>query len=70
VVKPGGRIGAVEPDLEVVLLDSAMVEVTRRVLEARFRLASQGMTRTATAESNIDPRSLGLDPQQQTGHRW
>jgi SAM-dependent methyltransferase len=32
VVRPGGRIVAVEPDLEVVLLDSGMVEVTRKVL--------------------------------------
>ena len=32
VVRPGGRIVAVEPDLEVVLLDSAMVDVTRTLL--------------------------------------
>ena len=32
VVKPGGRIVAVEPDLEVVLLDSGMVDVTRKLL--------------------------------------
>jgi SAM-dependent methyltransferase len=33
VVRRGGRVVAVEPDLEVVLLDSSMVEVTRRLLE-------------------------------------
>jgi len=32
VVRPGGRVVAVEPDLEVVLLDSGMVEVTRKLL--------------------------------------
>jgi SAM-dependent methyltransferase len=32
VVRPGGRIVAVEPDLEVVLLDSGMVDVTRKLL--------------------------------------
>lgn len=32
VVRPGGRIVAVEPDLEALVLDSGMVEVTRKVL--------------------------------------
>ena len=32
VVRRGGRVVAVEPDLEVVLLDSAFVDVTRRLL--------------------------------------
>lgn len=32
VVRRGGRVVAVEPDLEVVLLDSALVDVTRRLL--------------------------------------
>ena len=32
VVKPGGRIVAVEPDLELVVIDSGMAEVTRKVL--------------------------------------
>jgi SAM-dependent methyltransferase len=32
VVRRGGRVVAVEPDLEVVLLDSAMMDVTRRLL--------------------------------------
>jgi SAM-dependent methyltransferase len=32
VVRRGGRAVAVEPDLEVVLLDSALVDVTRRLL--------------------------------------
>ena len=32
VVRPGGRVVAVEPDLEVLLLDSGMLEVTRTVL--------------------------------------
>jgi SAM-dependent methyltransferase len=32
VVRPGGRVVAVEPDLEALLLDSGMVEVTRTVL--------------------------------------
>lgn len=32
VVGPGGRIVAVEPDLEAVLLDSGLADVTRRLL--------------------------------------
>jgi ubiquinone/menaquinone biosynthesis C-methylase UbiE len=32
VVRPGGRIVAVEPDLDAVLLDSGLVDVTRRLL--------------------------------------
>jgi SAM-dependent methyltransferase len=32
-VRPGGRVVAVEPDLDAVLLDSGLVEVTRRLLE-------------------------------------
>ncbi|MBV8715548.1 MAG: methyltransferase domain-containing protein, partial [Chloroflexi bacterium] len=32
VVKPGGRVVAVEPELEVVLIDSGVVDVTRKVL--------------------------------------
>jgi SAM-dependent methyltransferase len=32
VVRRGGRVVAVEPDLEVVLLDSGMMDVTRRLL--------------------------------------
>jgi SAM-dependent methyltransferase len=32
VVRPGRRVVAVEPDLEAVLLDSAMMDVTRRLL--------------------------------------
>ena len=32
VVKPGGRVVAVEPDLELVLIDSGMADVTRKVL--------------------------------------
>ena len=32
VVRPGGRIVAVEPDMEGVLLDSGMVDVTRKLL--------------------------------------
>jgi ubiquinone/menaquinone biosynthesis C-methylase UbiE len=35
VVRPAGRIVAVEPDLEVVLLDSGMADVTRRLLAHR-----------------------------------
>jgi ubiquinone/menaquinone biosynthesis C-methylase UbiE len=35
VVRPGGRVVAVEPDSEVVLLDSGLVEVTRRLLAYR-----------------------------------
>jgi len=35
VVRPGGRIVAVEPDLEVVLLDSGLADATRRVLARR-----------------------------------
>jgi SAM-dependent methyltransferase len=35
VVRPGGRIVAVEPDLEVVLIDSGLVDATRRVLAQR-----------------------------------
>jgi ubiquinone/menaquinone biosynthesis C-methylase UbiE len=32
VVRPGGRIVAVEPDLECVLLDSGIVDATRKLL--------------------------------------
>jgi SAM-dependent methyltransferase len=32
VVRPGGRVVAIEPDLDAVLLDSGMVEVTRTLL--------------------------------------
>src|SRR5262249_58936781 len=35
VVRPGGRIVAVEPDLEVVLIDSGLPDVTRRLLAHR-----------------------------------
>lgn len=35
VVRPGGRVVTIEPDLEVVLLDSGMVEVTRKLLARR-----------------------------------
>lgn len=35
VVRPGGRIVAVEPDSEILLLDSGLVDVTRRVLAFR-----------------------------------
>jgi SAM-dependent methyltransferase len=35
VVKPGGRVVAVEPDSEVVLLDSGLADVTRRLLAFR-----------------------------------
>lgn len=35
VVRPGGPIVAVEPDLEVVLIDSGLPEATRRVLARR-----------------------------------
>lgn len=35
VVRPGGRVVAVEPDSEVVLLDSGRAEVTRRLLAYR-----------------------------------
>jgi SAM-dependent methyltransferase len=35
VVRPGGRVVAVEPDLEVVLLDSGLADATRRVLARR-----------------------------------
>lgn len=35
VVRPGGRVAAVEPDSEVVLLDSGLVDVTRRLLAYR-----------------------------------
>ena len=37
VVRPGGRVVAVEPDSEVVLLDSGLAEVTRRLLAHRAR---------------------------------
>ena len=37
VVRPGGRVVAVEPDLEVVLLDSGLPDVTRRLLAHRAR---------------------------------
>jgi ubiquinone/menaquinone biosynthesis C-methylase UbiE len=35
VVRPGGRVMVVEPDSEVVLLDSGLVDVTRRLLAYR-----------------------------------
>ena len=35
VVRPGGRIVAVEPDHEVVLIDSGLVDAARRVLARR-----------------------------------
>lgn len=35
VTRPGGRVVAVEPDTEIVLLDSGMVDVTRRLLAHR-----------------------------------
>jgi SAM-dependent methyltransferase len=35
VVRPGGRVVAVEPDSEVVLLDSGLADVTRRLLAYR-----------------------------------
>ncbi len=35
VVRPGGRIVAVEPDVEVLLIDSGLVDVTRRLLAYR-----------------------------------
>jgi ubiquinone/menaquinone biosynthesis C-methylase UbiE len=35
VVRPGGRVVVVEPDSEVVLLDSGLVDVTRRLLAYR-----------------------------------
>lgn len=35
VVRPGGRVAVVEPDSEVVLLDSGLVDVTRRLLAYR-----------------------------------
>lgn len=35
VVRPGGRVVAVEPDSEVVLLDSGWADVTRRLLAYR-----------------------------------
>lgn len=35
VVRPGGRVVAVEPDSEILLLDSGLPDVTRRVLAFR-----------------------------------
>jgi SAM-dependent methyltransferase len=38
VARPGGRVVAIEPDCEVLLLDSGLMDVTRRILA--FRAAS------------------------------
>lgn len=35
VVRPGGQVVAIEPDSEVLLLDSSLVDVTRRILAFR-----------------------------------
>lgn len=35
VVRPGGRVVAIEPDSEVLLLDSGLMDVTRRILAFR-----------------------------------
>lgn len=57
VVRPDGRVVAVEPDSEVLLLDSGLIDITRRILA--FRAA--GYASPWSGRSLRGLRGAGLD---------